>query len=101
MDQTDPTVEVAYWQEHYAMRPYHDESIPYEQYRPAYRHGWEARADHANCSFEEVEAVLRNKWQSARRRCQLSWDKARLAARDTWDRVDGSCWNTPRREGAP
>jgi hypothetical protein len=68
------------------MRPYYDESIPYEQYRPAYRYGWEARAERTNCSFEDIEAELKKKWESTK--SKPPWDKARLATRDAWDRIE-------------
>ena len=37
----DPTVEDAYWQENYTQRPYYEKNNAYEDYRPAYRFGWE------------------------------------------------------------
>ncbi len=46
----DPTVEDAYWSEQYSSRSYYDKSIPYSEYRPAYRYGWESRAKHAKCA---------------------------------------------------
>src|SRR5438270_13023208 len=39
----DPSAEDAYWRENYASRPYHDQTTSYDEYRPAYRYGWEAR----------------------------------------------------------
>jgi hypothetical protein len=64
------------------MRPYDDESIPCDRYRPAYRHGWEARAERIRSASEDVEAELRMKWESARPRSKLSRDKPRSASRD-------------------
>src|SRR3954462_4274769 len=50
----DPTTEDAYWSENYASRPYYDASTSYDEYRPAYRYGWESRARYADRSFDEV-----------------------------------------------
>ena len=84
----DLTFEDAYWSEHYASRYYYDRAISFDDYRLAYRYGSEARANHVRCSFEAVEAELRENWNSARASCQLDWEKAREAIRDAWDRVD-------------
>jgi hypothetical protein len=84
----DPTVEDAYWSEHFTSRSYYDKSIPYDEYRPAYRYGWESRTKHANCVFEDIEPELRKHWESARAQSKLSWEKARAATRDAWDRID-------------
>jgi hypothetical protein len=84
----DPSVEDAYWSQNYCKRPYYDPSIPYEEYRPAYRYGWEARAIHSRCAFEAVEAELKMNWESARAQSTLSSEKAMAAVRDAWDRVD-------------
>jgi uncharacterized protein YcfJ len=37
----DPTTEDAYWRENHANRSYFDQSHTYDDYAPAYRHGWE------------------------------------------------------------
>ena len=84
----DPTVEDAYWSEQYSSRSYYDKSIPYSEYRPAYRYGWESRAKHAKCAFEAIEAELKRNWESARAQSKLNWEKAIAATRDAWDRID-------------
>ncbi|HEX5498188.1 MAG TPA: hypothetical protein VFX03_03135, partial [Thermomicrobiales bacterium] len=42
----DPTAEDAYWREHFRTRPYVGPEDTYERFQPAYRHGWESRAEH-------------------------------------------------------
>lgn len=82
----DPTTEDAYWEEHYADRPYVQETDDYETYRPAYRYGWESRGRYAGRRFDDVEPELAQGWHA--NKSNLSWDRAKLAARDAWDRVE-------------
>jgi len=84
----DPTVEDAYWSENYRNRPYYDEGTSYDEYRPAYRYGWESRSRHSGRKFDEVESDLGRGWDNAKAESRLGWEKARLAARDAWDRVE-------------
>ena len=86
----DPTVEDAYWREHYAKRPYYDKATAYDEYQPAYRYGWEARPKHAGRSFEEVEHELGKNWESGKMKSKLSWDEAKPATRDAWTRIEKS-----------
>lgn len=89
-EKIDPTVEDAYWSDQYASRPYYDRAITYEEYRPAYRYGWESRPQHAGRSFEDAEADLKRGWESAKAKSKLTWDKAKHATRDAWTRVENS-----------
>lgn len=86
----DPTAEDAYWRENYANRSYFDSSHTYDDYGPAYRHGWESRAKHAERTWDEAEADIRSGWESAKANSRLTWEKARHATRDAWDRVSQS-----------
>jgi len=83
----DPTVEETYWRENYTARPYYDKATAYEEYRPAYRYGWESRARCSDLTFDEVEPELRRGWDTARAESKLDWDRARHATRDAWDRI--------------
>ncbi len=90
----DPTVEEAYWREHYASRPYVDQGMDYEDYAPAYRYGWESRTRFQDRSYDEIESDLARDWDHARGRSRLTWDQAGAATRDAWERV-----SHPRAEG--
>jgi hypothetical protein len=86
--ETMGTIEDAYWREHYYTRPYYQTGTLYEEYRPAYRYGWESRARHSGQTFEEAEPELERGWPDASCDCGLDWATARFPARDAWDRVD-------------
>jgi hypothetical protein len=84
----DPTTEDAYWRENYASRPYFEESVTYEEYRPAYQYGWESRAHHPDRTWEEAEGDLGRDWDRVKADSRLGWEKAKHATRDAWHRVE-------------
>lgn len=84
----NPTVEDAYWREHYSTRGYAKPGQPYNTYQPAYRYGWEARQRYPKRSFEDVENDLERGWERAKGTSHMAWTEARLAARDAWHRVE-------------
>lgn len=84
----DPTAEDTYWQENYKTRPYYQPGVGYDELAPAYRYGWEARAQSPNVTFEQREAELRQDWDRKRGDSRLPWDKAKMAVRDAWNRVE-------------
>lgn len=83
----NPTEEDAYWRESYLDRPY-AQNRSYEDLRPAYQYGWEARARNAGRGWHEVEPELEHRWETFRGNSKLSWDEAKLATRDAWRRLD-------------
>jgi len=83
----DPTAEEAYWRANYATRPYATDKASYDVYAPAYRYGWEARARHADRSWDEAVPELRQRWIDENSHSSLTWDGAAPAVRDAWDRV--------------
>ena len=86
-EQIDPTVEEAYWKDQFRSEPYFaaDQGHTYDDYGPAYRHGWDNYD--RNRSFEESEPELSERWEHAKDKSRLTWDKARGAVRASWDRV--------------
>jgi|SRR5437867_210433 len=90
-ESVNPTTEDAFWRENYKTRPYaaSDSSFTYEEdYRPAYRYGWESRSRYAGKRFEDVESDLGRDWERTKDRSRLSWERAREATRDAWHRVE-------------
>lgn len=84
----NPTVEDAYWRENYVSRDYVDRARPYSEYEPAYRYGWEAKANHAGRKFDEVENDLELGWEKAKGNSRMAWAEAKHATRDAWHRVE-------------
>jgi phage tail tape-measure protein len=83
----DPTAEDAYWSENYRTRPYAGKAASYDDYRPAYQQGWEARSLHSDKTWDEIEDELESSWSSRRGNSSLDWKNARHASRDAWDRI--------------
>ena len=84
----DPTVEDAYWRKTYATRDYVAPGRPYDDYRTAYRYGWESRAAHPGRTFDEVESDLERGWDEFKGDSKLHWNQAKSATRDAWHRVE-------------
>ena len=74
--------EDAYWQEQYASRLYAKADRSYAHYRPAFRFGAYATAEHHVRGWDDVEADLARGWVAARGKSQLAWEEARHAVRD-------------------
>ena len=83
----DPTVEEGHWRETYPSRPYYDSQTSYDEYAPAYRHGWENSSRYQGRPFDEIEPELAKTWTNARSKSKLTWMQAKHAARDAYDRV--------------
>jgi hypothetical protein len=84
----NPIEEEAYWREAFLSRPYADETLGYDHYRPAYRYGWESRARFPDRRWDQVERELETGWRGNRGFSRLGWTDAKLAARDAWQRVE-------------
>ena len=100
----NPTAEDAFWRENYKTRPYAGagEVATYtyeEDYRPAYRYGWESRSRYKGKRFEDVESDLGRDWERAKDRSRLSWDRAKEATRDAWHRVERAIPGDADRDG--
>lgn len=85
-EKVNPTEHDNYWRDNYRDRPYVQEGATYDEYGPAYRYGVQARAEHPDQQFEDVEQDLQRDWETRRGSSNLSWPEARDACRDAWDR---------------
>ena len=84
----NPSEEDRYWRDAHRQAPYYDSSRSYDDdYAPAYRLGYRARAA-SEGSFDDAEESLRGEWERTRGRSRLDWNDARLAALDAWDRAN-------------
>lgn len=87
-EETNPTLEDEYWRSNYESKPYVESGWPYDEYRPAYRYGWESQSRYPGRRFDDVESELERDWEEAKGSSRLTWDKARHATRDAWHRVE-------------
>lgn len=87
-ESVDPTAEDAYWEENYSSRPYVDRTNSYDDYRPAYRTGYEGYTKYAGRRFEDVEDDLASDYENTKGSGRLSWERAKQATRDAWHKVE-------------
>lgn len=95
----DPTMEDAYWSENWRHESYVDPESNFDDYQPAYRHGYEAYASKKYNTFDEGESDFAKMWEERKGRSRLTWEKARLASRAAWDRVERAMPGDADRDG--
>ena len=95
----NPEKEDAYWRENYSSRPYVQADRGYDQYRPAYQYGWEARTRYADRKYEDVETDLERGWDTARGTSGLAWNDAKHATKDAWHRIERTIPGDADRDG--
>lgn len=79
---------------------YRDRDSSYDDYRPAYRYGTQARSRYGNRSWDDdLESELATGWERSRDSSPLSWDKARFAVRDAWHGVERALPGDADRDG--
>lgn len=86
----NPTEEDDYWRQNYTSQSYAESALPYEEYAPAYRTGYEGygRYYEAGKTYDEVEPHLQRDYETNRGRSSLGWEKAKHATRDAWNKVE-------------
>jgi len=86
----DPTLQAEddYWRDHYVFESYVDRERPYEEYRYAYRLGYETRVRYPHLSEDEAMADLHSVYEREANAKALPWAMARYAARAAWHRAD-------------
>jgi hypothetical protein len=85
-ESANPTVEDAYWREHYTSRPYVKAGAKYPEYQAAYRLGWEGHGRYGELDWDKAEPRMRDDWQRMGE-TGTDWAKASPAAKDAWDRL--------------
>jgi hypothetical protein len=78
-----------YWRSNYASRPYASGSSNYDQWRGAYRYGFESANRYSGRNWNDVESDLSKGWNSYEYRGTSTWEQIKGAVRDAWDRVTG------------
>lgn len=84
----DPTVEEAYWRENHDSQEWATDDTTYEDYEPAYRMGYERRAELGDSRYEDHEANFEKDWVASKGDSSLTWEKAQRATRAGWHRID-------------
>lgn len=94
----EPAIQDEYWSSHFQSRPYVRKGAEYDEYRDAYRYGWESRV-RTTSTWDEAAADLEQGWDEFRDSSELAWQDAREAVRDGWDRVGRAMTGDADRDG--
>jgi hypothetical protein len=95
----DPTAESAYWQKNYSKEPYYQPGLTYDDYAPAYRAGYQGRAQHADRKFDDAERDLEATYNRTKGSSKLGWENAKHASRAAWNRVERAIPGDADRDG--
>ena len=79
-----------WWQENFSSRPY-AAGYTYDEFRPAYRYGFESGRHNMGRTWKDVEGDLRTGWDKFEHRSPggSTWENIKDAVRDAWHRVTG------------
>lgn len=81
----DPTAHDAYWQKNHASQPY-AASGSYDQYRGAYRTGYEGLGRHGvDKEYSDVESDLKSSYEKTKGEAGVAWEHAKDATRAAYD----------------
>jgi len=79
-----------WWRSNFSSRPY-AAGYTYEDFKPAYRYGFESGAHHMGRTWNEVEPDLRTGWDkfTGKGPGGHAWENVKDAVKDAWHRVTG------------
>jgi hypothetical protein len=79
-----------WWEQNFISRPY-AAGRRYEDFRPAYRYGFESGQHHLGRTWDDVESDLRTGWDKFEHRSAggAMWENVKDAVRDAWHRITG------------
>jgi hypothetical protein len=79
-----------WWEQNFSSRPYAS-GRRYEDFRPAYRYGFESGKHSMGRTWSDVESDLRTGWDKFEGRPAggSTWENIKDAVRDAWHRVTG------------
>jgi hypothetical protein len=85
----DATAEDEYWRAQHAQQSYAKPDDTYDDFRPAYRVGYEGYSSLASSerTFEACEEMLRRNYETASPAPRLAWERTRPAAQAAWHRL--------------
>ena len=87
-ERVNPAHEDDYWRGEFPRRPYAAGSAHgWDDYRPAFRLGYEASHELQGRPFDEAEPQLAERWEAMRGSSRLDWEQARPAVRDAYGRA--------------
>jgi hypothetical protein len=83
-------MEDEYWRGAFRSRPYYVNETTYDDWRPAYRYGYESAVRYDGRIWDDrLEDELRSEWDRYPERTDRdwSWQRVKDAVRDAWNRL--------------
>ena len=78
-----------HFSKNYDKTDYYTPETSFDDYRPAYRYGTQARTQRPGAAWgPETESELERGWERARGESKLGWAQAKGAVKDAWHRVE-------------
>jgi hypothetical protein len=89
-DTTNWDQENRWWEQNFVDRPY-AAGRKYDEFRPAYRYGYESGRHHMGRTWSDVEQDLRTGWDKFEGKGPggAAWENIKDAVKDAWHRVTG------------
>lgn len=84
-EKVDPTVVDSHWRGRYDKESYYESGMTYDDYAPGYRLGADARLQHGEAGFDDVENTIATDYENVRGQSRLDWEQAKHAVRAGWD----------------
>lgn len=79
----------SYYARQYNKADYYKPDYGFDDYRPAYRYGTQARTSRPDATWSpETESQLERGWEQAKGQSRLGWHEAKAAVRDAWHRAE-------------
>lgn len=87
-ERVNPQHEDDHWRAEFPSRPYaHGSHYGWDDYRSAYRYGYERFPLYGGRPFEDIEPELSGDWDQYRGTSRMDWAEARAATRDAYERM--------------
>lgn len=89
-----------YYESRFDEATYREKDVGYNDYRPAYRYGVQARHQAAGREWDDkLENELGRGWDKVKGQSRLGWDKAKAATKDAWHSVERALPGDADRDG--
>ncbi|MDQ3617391.1 MAG: hypothetical protein M3374_01470 [Pseudomonadota bacterium] len=90
-DRTYRTYEATdkYHESNFGKADYRDPDAGYDEYKPAYRYGTQARSQYPGREWDgQLESDLERNWDKSKGESKLNWQQAKGAVKDAWHSVE-------------
>lgn len=95
----NPTEYISSFENQYTKAPYYSQGREWNDYKPAYKYGYDTYGEYRGQKFDDVESELERKWDATRAESRLEWNEARGAVKDGWHYIENKLPGDFDRDG--